>query len=151
LAVLGTRSTLFAFTIVTQSVAVRGRYSTEKGTAKWRVILPTFLVVAGSVLIAWPFYYRAHYGIIIAGACVFILGTLSFYNTPRVYKPEGFTVPLNPIVPCLGTLANIFLIGALTLQLLSSVSGSLLQAVGRQCVSARIPEDSASIHACFGR
>lgn len=75
--------------------------------------MPTVLVVAGAVLISWPFFYKAHWGIIVAGAGVFIIGTLSFYNTPRVYKPEGFTVPLNPIVPCLGTLANIFLIGAL--------------------------------------
>lgn len=75
--------------------------------------MPTVLVVSGAILISWPFYYQAHWGIIVAGAAVFIVGTLSFYNTPRVYKPEGFTVPLNPIVPCLGTLANVFLLGAL--------------------------------------
>lgn len=96
---------------MTQSVAVRARYVTDKGIPKWRLILPTFLVVAGAMLISWPFYYQAHYGIIIAGACVFIIGTLSFYTMPVVYRPEGFRVPLNPILPCLGTLANIFLIG----------------------------------------
>jgi hypothetical protein len=47
----------------------------------------------------------------VAGAGVFIIGTLLFYTLPVVYRPEGFRVPLNPILPCLGTLANIFLIG----------------------------------------
>lgn len=111
LADLVSMGTLFAFTIVTQSVAIRARYVTDTGIPKWRLIVPTILVVAGSCLIAFPFYYQAHFGIIVAGAAVFIIGTLSFYNLPRVYKPEGFTVPLNPILPCLGTLANIFLIG----------------------------------------
>jgi hypothetical protein len=113
LADLVSMGTLFAFTTVTLSVAVRARYATDKGIAKWRVAAPCALVVAGSCLIAFPYYYRAHYGIIVAGAAVFVIGTLAFYTLPVVYRPEGFTVPLNPILPCLGTLANIFLIGSL--------------------------------------
>lgn len=111
LADLVSMGTLVAFSVVTMSVAVRARYIPGKGIPKWRLLVPCALVVAGSILIAFPFYYKAHYGIIIAGAAVFLIGTLSFYTLPRIFKPEGFTVPLNPIVPCLGVLANIFLIG----------------------------------------
>jgi APA family basic amino acid/polyamine antiporter len=111
LADLVSMGTLVAFTSVTISVAVRARYSTEAQTPKYRVALPCFLVIAGSCLIAFPYYYKLHYGILIAGAAVFTVGTLLFYTVPKVYTPEGFAVPLNPILPCLGTLANIFLIG----------------------------------------
>jgi hypothetical protein len=62
-------------------------------------------------LIGFPYYYRAHWGYMLAGGLVWLVGTLSFYTVPRVHRPEGFAVPLNPILPCLGTLANIFLIG----------------------------------------
>lgn len=111
LADLVSMGTLFAFTIVTMSVAVRARYVTDRGIPKWRVLVPSLIVVAGSCMIAFTFYYQAHWGIIVAGAGVFIIGTLLFYTLPVVYRPEGFRVPLNPILPCLGTLANIFLIG----------------------------------------
>lgn len=114
LADLVSMGTLFAFSVVTMSVAVRARYVTDRGIPKWRLLAPAAVVVAGSCMIAFTFYYQAHYGIIIAGACVFILGTLAFYTLPVVYRPEGFRVPLNPILPCLGTLANIFLIGEWT-------------------------------------
>jgi hypothetical protein len=69
------------------------------------------LVVGGSLMIAITYYYQAHWGIIVAGAGVFVVGTLMFYTLPAVFKPEGFAVPLNPILPCLGTLANLFLLG----------------------------------------
>lgn len=111
LADLVSMGTLFAFSVVTMSVAVRARYVTDRDIPKWRLLVPAGVVVAGSCLIAFPFYYRAHWGIIVAGACVIIIGTLAFYTLPVVYRPEGFKVPLNPILPCLGTLANIFLIG----------------------------------------
>jgi len=111
LADLVSMGTLFAFTIVTISVAVRGRYVTGKGIAKWRVMVPCALVVIGSCLIGFPYYLRGHWGIIVAGAGVFLAGVVMFYTLPVVYRPEGFAVPLNPFLPCLGTLANIFLIG----------------------------------------
>lgn len=111
LADLVSMGTLFAFTIVTLSVAVRARYMTGQGIPKWKVALPSFLTIAGSCLISFPFFFKAHYGIIIAGGVVFIAGTLLFYITPVVYRSEGFRVPLNPILPCLGCLVNIFLIG----------------------------------------
>lgn len=93
------------------SVAVRARYVTGKNIPKWRVALPTLIVVAGSCLVAFPFYYHTHWGVIVAGAGVWLVGTLLFYTLPVVYRAEGFRVPLNPFLPCLGTLANIFLIG----------------------------------------
>lgn len=113
LADLVSMGTLVAFTVVTLSVAVRGRYVTDKGIPKWRLLVPSFLVVAGSCLIGFPFYYRVHWGIYVAGGALFIAGTIIFYTLPVVYRPEGFAVPLNPLLPCLGTLANIFLIGSL--------------------------------------
>eukprot|EP00775_Hariotina_reticulata_P009041 gene9041-9212_t len=113
LADLVSMGTLVAFTSVTLSVAVRARYSTEEKTPKYRVALPCFLVIAGSCLIGFGYYYQVHYGVIIAGGALFVIGTLLFYTLPKVYTPEGFAVPLNPILPCLGTLANIFLIGSL--------------------------------------
>jgi drug/metabolite transporter (DMT)-like permease len=103
--------TLFAFGIVTLSVAVRARYVSGNGTRKWRLIVPSALVVIGSCLIGLPYFYQAHWGYILTGGLLWVIGTLSFYTLPRVYHPEGFAVPLNPILPCLGTLANIFLIG----------------------------------------
>lgn len=111
LADLVSMGTLFAFSVVTMSVAVRARYVTDRNIPKWRLLVPAGVVVAGSCMIAFTFYYQAHWGIIVAGACVFVIGTLAFYTLPVVYRPEGFKVPLNPILPCLGTLANIFLIG----------------------------------------
>jgi len=113
LADLVSMGTLFAFTIVTISVAVRKRYMSGKGTPKWRLIVPSLIVVAGSIIIAVPFYYRAHWGFYVGGAAVWVAGTGMFYTLPAVFQPEGFAVPLNPILPCLGTLANIFLMGSL--------------------------------------
>jgi hypothetical protein len=75
------------------------------------VLVPSALVVIGSCLIGFPFFYQAHWGIILAGGILFIAGTAAFYTLPVVYRPEGFAVPLNPFLPCLGALANIFLIG----------------------------------------
>jgi hypothetical protein len=69
------------------------------------------LVVIGSCLVGFPYYYQMHWGYMLAGGLVWLAGTLSFYTLPRVHRPEGFAVPLNPFLPCLGTLANIFLIG----------------------------------------
>lgn len=185
--------TLFAFTIVTLSVAIRARYVTGQGIPKWRLIVPSALVVIGSLLIAVPFYYKAHWGIILAGAAVFVAGTGAFYTLPRcvwlpvarllglpferrlravlqfsdsdqgdpywsvlkerlslqtnvetwwnglvelseqlvkhslepalncahhrVFTPKTFMVPLNPVLPCLGVLANIFLIGEISFAL----------------------------------
>lgn len=103
--------TLIAFGVVTLSVAVRARYVSGKGIAKWRVMLPCALVVIGSCMIGFPYYYQAHWAIILAGGVAWAAGTAGFYMLPRVHRPEGFAVPLNPILPCLGTLANIFLIG----------------------------------------
>lgn len=111
LADLVSMGTLFAFAIVDLSVAVRARYQSGKGIPKWRLIVPCGLVVIGSCMIGFSYSYKAHWAIIVAGAGVFIVGTLLFYTLPVVYRPEGFAVPLNPILPCLGTLANIFLIG----------------------------------------
>jgi hypothetical protein len=96
---------------VTLSVAVRARYESGSSTPKWRVLLPCALVVIGSCMVGFPYYYQAHWAIILAGGLIWVAGTAGFYMLPRVYRPEGFTVPLNPILPCLGTLANIFLIG----------------------------------------
>jgi drug/metabolite transporter (DMT)-like permease len=90
---------------------VRARYISGNGTRKWRLIVPSALVVIGSCLIGFPYFYQAHWGFILAGGLLWIIGTLLFYTLPRVYRPEGFAVPLNPFLPCLGTLANIFLIG----------------------------------------
>jgi hypothetical protein len=103
--------TLFAFGVVTQSVAIRARYVAGKGIPAWRVIVPTILVVIGSCLVAFPYFYQAHRGYILVGGLVWLAGALSFYMLPRVHRPEGFAVPLNPLLPCLGTFANIFLIG----------------------------------------
>jgi hypothetical protein len=108
---LHTNRTLFAFAIVDLSVAVRARYASGRGTPKWRVMAPSALVVIGSCLVGFPFFYQLHWGIILAGGVIFIAGTAGFYTLPVVYRPEGFAVPLNPFLPCLGTLANIFLIG----------------------------------------
>ncbi|WIA40660.1 hypothetical protein OEZ86_004366 [Tetradesmus obliquus] len=113
LANLVSMGTLFAFGVVTISVAVRARYVTGNGTPKWRLIVPCALVVIGSCLVGFPYFYQAHWGIILAGGMLWIIGTLLLYTLPRVYRPEGFAVPLNPFLPCLGTLANIFLIGSL--------------------------------------
>ncbi|KAF6257134.1 amino acid permease-domain-containing protein [Scenedesmus sp. NREL 46B-D3] len=113
LADLVSMGTLFAFGIVTLSVAVRARYVTGAGIPKWRLVVPCALVVIGSCMIGFSYYYQAHWGIILAGGLLWIAGTLMFCTLPRVYHPEGFKVPLNPFLPCLGTLANIFLIGSL--------------------------------------
>ncbi|WIA30684.1 hypothetical protein OEZ86_000756 [Tetradesmus obliquus] len=113
LADLVSMGTLFAFAIVDLSVAVRARYATGKGIPKWRVMAPSALVVIGSCLVGFPFFYQVHWGVILAGGVLFFAGTAAFYTLPVVYRPEGFAVPLNPFLPCLGTLANIFLIGSL--------------------------------------
>lgn len=113
LADLVSMGTLVAFTVVDLSVAVRMRYAPGSGTNKLRVIVPSALVIVGSCLVAFPYYYKAHWGIMVAGGGVFIIGTLLFYTLPVVFRPEGFAVPLNPILPCLGALASIFLIGSL--------------------------------------
>jgi hypothetical protein len=134
-------STLFAFAIVDLSVAVRARYATGRGTPKWRVLAPSALVVAGSCLVAFPFFYQIHWGVILAGGVLFVAGTAGFYTLPVVYRPEGFAVPLNPFLPCLGTLANIFLIG----KPLQQGSTSLLRCVNLKCSRQTVKASATSI------
>lgn len=113
LADLVSMGTLFAFTIVDLSVAVRARYAPDRNINKLRLIVPSALVVAGSCILGFGYYYKVHYAAYIVGAVTFCVGTGLFYTLPVVYRPEGFAVPLNPILPCLGACASIFLIGSL--------------------------------------
>ncbi|KAI8467780.1 MAG: amino acid permease-domain-containing protein [Monoraphidium minutum] len=113
LADLVSMGTLFAFTVVDLSVAVRARYRPGSGLHKGRIIAPCALVIAGACVVAFTYNYRVHWGAQVAGAGVFLAGVGLFYTLPVVFRPEGFAVPLNPLLPCLGAAASIFLIGSL--------------------------------------
>lgn len=115
---------------------MRARYTTGKGIPKWRVMAPSALVVIGSCLVGFPFFYQVHWGVILAGGVLFFAGTAGFYTLPVVYRPEGFAVPLNPFLPCLGTLANIFLIGEPTAAAAACMAAGNLQQANHHTLSS---------------
>lgn len=110
--------TLVAFSVVDISVAVRARWVAGDGRGKGLyLVIYTAMVAIGSLGAAFFYYYSSDSQPFIIPMSVFggvwALGTLGFYFVPSIYTPKGYICPLNPLLPCLGCGACLFLVGTL--------------------------------------
>jgi membrane associated rhomboid family serine protease len=78
-------------------------------------MLPSVIVYASTVGMGFSYGMTkgAAWPVVIAFGGCWLVGTCLFYLTPIIYKPTGYSVPLNPWIPSFGVLCSVFLIGTL--------------------------------------